>query len=157
MSSIYPEVKLETTVVNFVRDTKAETNANLSPRDKKASEDNNSDDNKPKKYKKMHIPQTLRRAVWNYYIGESYGLGYCFAGCNGVISQTNFSCGHVLAEKHGGQLTVDNLRPVCMSCNSSMGTQNMIDFVKQYGLDKVTNTGRRIVGLQQESKCCEIM
>ncbi len=50
------------------------------------------------------------------------------------ITQLNFSCGHILAEANGGALHVSNLRPICVSCNSSMGTKNMNEFIKEYGL-----------------------
>ena len=31
-------------------------------------------------------------------------------------------------EKNGGLTNIDNLRPVCSTCNKSMGTKNMVDF-----------------------------
>ena len=46
----------------------------------------------------------------------------------------NFSCGHIIAEANGGELKLDNLKPICGSCNSSMNTCNMNDFIKKYGL-----------------------
>ena len=46
----------------------------------------------------------------------------------------NFSCGHVIAEANGGELKLNNLKPICMSCNSSMGTQNMDSYIQKYGL-----------------------
>lgn len=44
----------------------------------------------------------------------------------------NFNCGHIQAEYKGGDQSIDNLKPICQSCNSSMGTQNMDDFKNQY-------------------------
>jgi len=51
-----------------------------------------------------------------------------------TIDNTNFHCGHVISEKDGGTLETGNLRPICSACNHSMGTENMIEFVKKYGL-----------------------
>ena len=34
------------------------------------------------------------------------------------------------AEHEGGTLEIKNLRPICKSCNSSMGTTNMFTYVK---------------------------
>ena len=45
-----------------------------------------------------------------------------------------FPCGHIIAEANGGLLKLDNLKPVCVSCNSSMGTQNMDEYILKYGL-----------------------
>jgi hypothetical protein len=40
--------------------------------------------------------------------------------------------GHVVAEsKGGGPTNVQNLRPVCISCNMSMGSKNMMEFKAQ--------------------------
>jgi len=44
----------------------------------------------------------------------------------------SWHCGHVIAEHNGGLLEVENLRPVCGSCNSSMGTQNLYDYMEKY-------------------------
>ena len=78
--------------------------------------------------KKKTIPKTLKRLVWNKYIGEEIGKAKCLC-CNLTdITQMSFHCGHITAEANGGQLVVDNLRPICQSCNSSMGVINMSDF-----------------------------
>ena len=50
------------------------------------------------------------------------------------ISQLNFHCGHIISDKKGGEITVDNLRPICNQCNSSMGTMNMNEFIKKHNL-----------------------
>ena len=44
----------------------------------------------------------------------------------------SWHCGHVIAEHNGGNLTVENLRPICGSCNSSMGTQNLYDYMAEF-------------------------
>jgi 5-methylcytosine-specific restriction endonuclease McrA len=45
-----------------------------------------------------------------------------------------FECGHVISEFNGGTNKLNNLKPICVSCNSSMGTQNMDEFIKNCGL-----------------------
>ncbi len=52
------------------------------------------------------------------------------------ISVKNFDCGHIISEKNGGIVSLDNLKPICRLCNSSMSTNNMDDFIKKYGFDK---------------------
>ena len=87
--------------------------------------------------RKKAIPKTLKRLVWNKYIGETIGKAKCLC-CNLTdITQMSFHCGHIVAEANGGQLIVDNLRPICQSCNSSMGTINMDDFTKACKIDKL--------------------
>ncbi len=83
---------------------------------------------------KCKIPIAVRTAVWNRYIGEPFGQGKCFTGCGTTITQATFQCGHVIAEKNGGSITIDNLRPICQRCNSSMRTRNMFEFIDTYKL-----------------------
>lgn len=82
------------------------------------------------KPKKKTISKTLKRAVWNTNIGEDIGKSKCLCCKMTDITQLTFECGHVIAEANGGETNVQNLRPICSSCNKSMGTQNMGDFMK---------------------------
>jgi hypothetical protein len=56
------------------------------------------------------------------------------------IKNTEFHCGHVIAEANGGTLDITNLRPICAGCNLSMATQNMDEFKKVFGLGKKEKT-----------------
>lgn len=88
---------------------------------------------KPTKPKKKPIPPILKRNVWNKWFGEDVGKAKCLC-CKLVdITQLSFHCGHVIAEAKGGELKMDNLRPICQSCNSSMGTMNMDEYIQKYG------------------------
>ena len=82
--------------------------------------------------KKKSIPLILKRKVWDKYVGECIGKTLCLC-CNLTpIVQASFSCGHIISEFNGGKLELDNLRPICVSCNSSIGTNNMDEFIKKY-------------------------
>jgi hypothetical protein len=86
------------------------------------------------KRKKQSIPKNVRVIVWNHYIGEDIIKHKCLCCKKVTISNTNFEVGHVLSEKNSGSHEINNLRPICFSCNHSMGAENMIDFVVKYGL-----------------------
>lgn len=86
--------------------------------------------------KKRAINKRIRLLVWNKYIGEELGIGKCFCCRVTKIDKMEFHCGHIQSRKDGGKDTVDNLRPICPSCNSSMGTNNMMDFIKEHSLHK---------------------
>lgn len=86
------------------------------------------------KNKKKSIPLTLKRNVWNKHIGESIGKSLCLCCKLTEITQLNFSCGHIISEFNGGELKLNNLKPICSSCNSSMGSKNMNDFINEFGL-----------------------
>jgi len=84
----------------------------------------------PIKTKKKPISATMKRLVWNKWIGEEIGKAKCLC-CNlTAITQLSFNCGHIIAEFNGGETTVSNLKPICQNCNSSMGTKNMQDFMQ---------------------------
>lgn len=83
---------------------------------------------KPNNCKKAKISQAMRIVVWNTYIGEEVGKAKCPCCKTTHITQHNFHCGHVVAEAEGGLIHVDNLRPICSVCNSSMGTIDMKTF-----------------------------
>lgn len=55
------------------------------------------------------------------------------------ISIKNFDCGHITSKKNGEGVSIDNLKPICRLCNSSMGTMNMQEFINKYGLNKEIN------------------
>lgn len=81
---------------------------------------------------KTPIPKSVRNSVWIKYIGEEF-FGNCYCCSLKNLTCFNFACGHIISEKDGGEATIENLRPICTSCNSSMGTNNMEDFKCKYG------------------------
>ena len=82
------------------------------------------------KNKKQPISSTIKRLVWNKYIGEVIGKSKCTCCFVTDITQLSFHCGHIIAEANGGETTVSNLKPICQNCNSSMGTKDMNKFME---------------------------
>lgn len=75
------------------------------------------------------IPKTVRIQVWNRWVGENYGKSKCYVCNQQDIYATHFECGHVRSVKENGEnISVENLRPICRSCNSSMGIKNLENF-----------------------------
>ena len=83
---------------------------------------------------KKTIPKILKDLTWQKWVGDHIAKTKCL--CCGVndIKMNSFHCGHVVAEADGGPTTVENLRPICATCNLSMRTQNMVKFKEQHGL-----------------------
>ena len=94
--------------------------------------------------RKKGVPKILKDLTWSKWIGDDIAKTKCL--CCGVneIKMNSFHCGHVIAEAFGGPTTVDNLRPVCATCNLSMRTQNMEKFKGQHGLGEVSGSSLRI-------------
>lgn len=89
-------------------------------------------DTNPKKCKKKTIPKKLKTEVWKTNIGEDVGSSLCLCCKKTKISQSDFHCGHVIAEANGGETNIMNLKPICAQCNLSMGTINMNEFAKLF-------------------------
>lgn len=83
--------------------------------------------------RRRHLPVSVRDSVWNHYIGEDINKHRCLCCKKVLITNRQFQVGHVISVKDGGTDEISNLRPICPPCNHSMGTKNMIDFVKSYG------------------------
>ena len=82
----------------------------------------------PRRPRKARIPKALRVAVWDTYVGKGVGTARCPVCGVAEITAFTFHCGHVVAESAGGPTTLDNLRPVCTTCNLSMGRRDMRAF-----------------------------
>ena len=76
------------------------------------------------------IPLSLKKSVWNHWMGMDVGEAKCPVCKITLIHQMSFHCGHILAKSNGGANVVENLKPICQSCNSSMGNHNMNDFIR---------------------------
>ena len=92
--------------------------------------------NKHSKKRKKSIPLAIKKIVWNKYIGENIGKHKCYCCRLTDITQISFHCGHVISESNGGKINIENLRPICQNCNSSMGTKNMDEFINEYNIHK---------------------
>ena len=84
--------------------------------------------------RKKTIPKILKDLTWQKWIGDDIAKAKCL--CCGIneIKMNSFHCGHVISEADGGPTTVENLRPICATCNLSMRTQNMVKFKQQHAL-----------------------
>jgi len=85
------------------------------------------------KNQKKTISPKLRIQVWKKQFNNK-DEEYCpFYRCKNIIHNglNGFHCGHVISEFNGGETTLDNLRPICSSCNSRMSSTNWPDFEKK--------------------------
>ncbi len=84
---------------------------------------------------KIKVPKIKKQEIWHHYIGEEVGKTKCLCCSINSITQFEFHCGHIVAKSCGGDLSLENLRPICSKCNLSMGNENMIEFMKRLKYD----------------------
>ena len=44
----------------------------------------------------------------------------------------DFHAGHIISEKNGGLINIDNIIPICSQCNTSMNSENMDLYITKY-------------------------
>lgn len=72
---------------------------------------------------RVKIPKKLRKDLWNKYYKNSM-IGKCYV-CETKLEYDTFECGHVIPVFFGGNNEINNMRPVCGSCNKDMGIENL--------------------------------
>uniref|UniRef100_A0A6C0JM85 HNH endonuclease 5 domain-containing protein n=1 Tax=viral metagenome TaxID=1070528 RepID=A0A6C0JM85_9ZZZZ len=139
MSEISPKKKTFEETLKSIDKEEAKlkkSSAKIEAKDDSDDDGKKSDSDSEKTKKKKSIPKKIKELVWNNHIGHDIATSMCTCCEKTPIKNTDFHCGHVLAEANGGTLDITNLRPICAGCNLSMGTQNMDDFKKVFGLGK---------------------
>ncbi len=82
--------------------------------------------------RRKNIPKHIKTLVWNKYIGVDIAQADCVCCRSQKINVRSFHCGHVIAESRGGDLNINNLRPICAECNGAMTTNSMNEFTKEF-------------------------
>ena len=80
---------------------------------------------------KAPITRGLKLAVWNREFSHRMSSTCPIPLCMNILTHDNFECGHVISEYNGGLAELHNLRPICKSCNSSMGSTNWDDWIEK--------------------------
>jgi len=75
-------------------------------------------------YRKKKIPTALRNQVWINHMGERFRVKCPTSWCQTTITPFTFEAGHNIPESKGGQTVVENLIPICSTCNKSMGNSH---------------------------------
>lgn len=81
--------------------------------------------------KRSSCPKSVKESVWAKYCGINKMIGKCYV-CSKPIHFTDFEVGHNKAFAKGGKWNINNLRPICKSCNRSMGTMTIESFKRKY-------------------------
>lgn len=75
---------------------------------------------------RQRIPKTLRLQLWKKRNGNCIE-GRCFV-CENDLHIENMECGHVVSHVYHGEVSIDNLEPICKTCNRDMGIMNLNEY-----------------------------
>jgi 5-methylcytosine-specific restriction endonuclease McrA len=95
-------------------------------------------DKQPKKSRKA-ISKSLKNNVWLQYYGEKFTCKCSVTWCVTPINPFTFEVGHNMPHSKGGTLDIDNLKPICSTCNKSMGDRYTIDEFSKLANNKTKN------------------
>lgn len=95
--------------------------------------------NKDTASSRKRIPAVIREQVWKKHNTNVCDSGECYV-CKSSLRFNDMECGHIVAHALGGATTVDNLMPVCKTCNRDMGIMNLMEYKNMlssmtYGMD----------------------
>ena len=75
-------------------------------------------------YDDRPVTKSLRKKVWEKCLDSKCTI------CQDTIMEDDFEAGHIIARAKGGPTEIDNLIPICFTCNRSMGTRNANEYKK---------------------------
>ena len=73
------------------------------------------------------IPAVIREQVWKKHNANVCDVGECYV-CKAGLRFADMECGHIVAHALGGATVVDNLMPICKTCNRDMGIMNLMEY-----------------------------
>jgi len=84
----------------------------------------------PENNEEINVTLGFKQSVWNKYCGDTYKRS-CLCCNTNEITVFNFECGHIVSRKNGGNISMDNIVPICSFCNKSMGTMHMFKYMEK--------------------------
>lgn len=79
-------------------------------------------------------PNALKQQVWIKYNGPIFNAKCKVIWCNNILTPFTFEAGHNIPHSKGGKTTIENLQPICGSCNKSMSDKYTIDEFNKLGV-----------------------
>lgn len=82
---------------------------------------------KPKAPRKTAIPSAMKEQIWLRDCGEVFETKCKVPWCQNCMNVWTFQAGHNIPESKGGKTIPENLVPICIRCNLSMGNRYTLD------------------------------
>ena len=78
-----------------------------------------------------------RRMVWAHHLEPDIMKHKCLCCRTLCMTYHDFHMGHIISKAEGGTMEIQNLRPICQTCNLGMGKKNMKEYILEKGYDKI--------------------
>ena len=75
----------------------------------------------------VNIPKAVREQVWIQKFGKCFDHKCYISWCKNRVDVFTFHCGHNIPASKGGDMSIDNLYPICANCNLSMSDKYTIE------------------------------
>lgn len=84
-------------------------------------------------HKRIKVSAAMRSSLWNKYFEDETNKGNCVL-CQCELKMSQYHVSHILSLKENGTYHQDNLTIMCSKCNTSLGAQNLNDYLQEYGI-----------------------
>ncbi len=111
-------------------------------KDRQSRKKSKSNNNTKQKHERKNIPKSIKAQIWQIY-NQNSKIGKCYV-CDRPITDDNFDVGHNTAVANEGDNSIENLRPICRPCNSSMGTMKIEEFKRKWYGTKTKSKSKEI-------------
>lgn len=113
--------------------------------------------------KRPAIPKTLQKQVWQKEFNAMTNGKCPIYKCPNILDTktvNSWQCGHITSIMNGGETSLDNLRPICPTCNQKMSSMNWDDYVnkllKDHIIEDSFNDNDNVKCYKKESNQCTI-
>lgn len=86
----------------------------------------------------------MRQTIWLAHIGRKFEAKCKVSWCQSIITPFTFEAGHNVPESKGGATSVDNLIPICSTCNKSMGNRYTITEYSRLHIPQLQRKRRKL-------------
>lgn len=84
-------------------------------------------------HKRIKVSAAMRASLWNKYFDDETNKGECIL-CQCELKMSQYHVSHIQSLKENGTYNQDNLTIMCSKCNTSLGSKNLNDYLKEYGI-----------------------
>lgn len=97
---------------------------------------------------KTKITKKLKEELWKKVYGTRIRTICIISDCKNMIEKNDYQAGHIVSEFNGGSTSLENLYPICSTCNQKMSKHNWIDYDEQsYNLIKIKNKNLKSIDI----------